>query len=205
MLRGLLGQLTDQMFLPKANKTLIGLINLHITMRVHRFFARMKRHEMKHKKCKTSIFYMSILDIVRSGYIVSVNRCNNTYILLIEILKYLALWLTRINTKECRWNYWHTKYLLDTTDLLASIKSCFSVRVNHHFHHVLSLHLSKPVKTAWMIAVSLHSSSVFLWTLIIISICVELRIYLTIHLIPCQFELWAGDIMLHDFLQWNIH
>ena len=91
MLRGLLGQLTDQMFLPKANKTLIGLINLHITMRVHRFFARMKRHEMKHKKCKTSIFYMSILDIVRSGYIVSVNRCNNTYILLIEILKYLAL------------------------------------------------------------------------------------------------------------------
>ena len=126
-------------------------------------------------------------------------------LILIEILKYLAPWLTRIDIKECRWNYWHIKYLLDTTDLLASIKSCFSVRVNHHFHHVLSLHLSKPVKTAWMIAVSLHSSSVFLWTLIIISKCVEFRIYLTIHLIPCQFELWAGDIMLHDFLQWNIH
>ena len=96
-------------------------------------------------------------------------------------MKYLAPWLTRIDIEECRWNHWHTKYLLDTTYLLLSIKSGFSVRVNHHFHHVLSLHLSKPVKTAWMIAVSLHSSSVFLWTLIIISICVELRIYLTIH------------------------
>ena len=71
MLRGLLGQLTDQMFLPKANKTLIGLINLHITMRVHRFFAGMKRHEMKHKKCKTSICY-----IVRSCYIVFVWSYN---------------------------------------------------------------------------------------------------------------------------------
>ena len=109
------------------------------------------------------------------------NLCNNRNLILIEILKYVAPWLPRIDIKECRWNYWHIKYLLDTTDLLASIKSCFSVRVNHHFHHVLSLHLSKPVKTAWMIAVSLHSSSVFLWTLIIISICVELRIYLTIH------------------------
>ena len=76
MLRGLLGQLTDQMFLPKANKTLIGLINLHITMRVHIFFAGIKRHEMKHKKCKTSICYMSILDIVRSCYIVFVWSYN---------------------------------------------------------------------------------------------------------------------------------
>ena len=72
MLRGLLGQLTDQMFLPKANKTLIGLINLHITMRVHRFFAGVKRHEIKHKKCKRSISFMLQLNIVRSHYVVFV-------------------------------------------------------------------------------------------------------------------------------------